>query len=79
MAKIELTLKINGVDQDMPALGDAPLDLQRVGDISSAVTLSLMAALNEEQAEAMAASEAAEIEAARVEAETINAQHEETE
>lgn len=50
MAKIELTLTINGVDQDIPVPDDEELTLKTIAEVSGEVTRALIRVLNEETA-----------------------------
>lgn len=52
MAKVELTLTINGVDQDIPVPDEGDLTLEEIGKVSGAVTSALIEVLNEETAQA---------------------------
>lgn len=72
MAKVELTLKIDGKVAGQ-LKHEGPLDIQVIGEASSMITTKMMTAMQEEQAEELAAANEAEREAARIEAEAENA------
>lgn len=69
MTKIELTLKINGVKQEVPVPPEGLLTHTDVADMTQAVTGALISALNDDLDGLNRASAEGEVEAARIEAE----------
>lgn len=51
MAKVELTLTINGVEQDIPVPDDAELTIKAIAQVSGALTTALIQELNRETQE----------------------------